>query len=107
MPSASPSAQGDRVGEGTGATGPTPVPGQAGGFSDALDVLAGAGALVRPVDAFDARSPHCNKIAGALRLAEDGVEGLAVLCDTDIAVVEDPRGLVLPGGGVAAKLVDA
>jgi len=77
------------------------------GASDALEVLVRAGVEMRPVDVFDARSPHCNKIAGALRLAEEGVEGTAVLCDTDIAVIEDPRPLAVPGNGLAAKLVDA
>ena len=36
-----------------------------------------------------------------------GVEGTAVLCDTDIAVVEDPRVLTVPEDGLAAKVVDA
>ena len=33
--------------------------------------------------------------------------GMAVLCDTDMAVLEDPRRLNLPPGAVAGKLVDA
>jgi SAM-dependent methyltransferase len=75
--------------------------------SDALDSLRGAGVVVRSVAAFDPRSPHCNKVSGALRLAEEGVDGMAVLCDTDIVVLEDPRTLAVPAGSVAAKLVDA
>jgi 2-polyprenyl-3-methyl-5-hydroxy-6-metoxy-1,4-benzoquinol methylase len=75
--------------------------------SDALDRLRVEGVAVHPVDAFDPRSPHCNKISGALRLAAEGVDGTAVLCDTDVAVLEDPRILELPNGSIAAKLVDA
>jgi hypothetical protein len=62
---------------------------------------------VRRVDPFDSRSPHCNKIAGALRLAEDSIDGLAILCDTDVAVLEDPRGIDLLPDAVAGKVVDA
>jgi hypothetical protein len=75
--------------------------------SDVLNFLRDAGAVVRSVDCFDVRSPHCNKISGALRLAEEPFEGVAVLCDTDIAVMEDPRRLALPPGTMAAKVVDA
>jgi 2-polyprenyl-3-methyl-5-hydroxy-6-metoxy-1,4-benzoquinol methylase len=75
--------------------------------SDAMDTLRAEGVAVHPVAAFDPRSPHCNKISGALRLAAEGVDGTAVLCDTDVAVVEDPRTLALPAGSIGAKLVDA
>jgi hypothetical protein len=75
--------------------------------SDVLDFLRSRGVTVRGVDPFDARSPHCNKISGALRLAEDTLEGLAVLCDTDIAVLEDPRRIDVPAESVAGKVVDA
>ncbi|MGH9078735.1 MAG: hypothetical protein ACRDYE_01415, partial [Acidimicrobiales bacterium] len=74
--------------------------------SDALGFLVGRGVSVRRVDPFDARSPHCNKIAGALRLAEDPIDGMAVLCDTDVVVLEDPRGLALPPRSIAGKIVD-
>ena len=74
--------------------------------SDALDSLRAEGVAVRPVAAFDPRSPQCNKISGALRLAEQGVDGMAVLCDTDLAVLEDPRTLAVPAGSIAAKLID-
>ena len=77
------------------------------GSSDVLDYLRAAGVAVRRVDPFDPRSPHCNKISGALRLAQDPVSGMAVLCDTDIAVLDDPRRIDLPGGAVGAKVVDA
>jgi 2-polyprenyl-3-methyl-5-hydroxy-6-metoxy-1,4-benzoquinol methylase len=75
--------------------------------SNALDFLKAQGVAVRMVDRFDRRSPHCNKISGALRLAEDGVDGMAILCDTDLAIVEDPRRMVLPSDVVAGKPVDA
>jgi SAM-dependent methyltransferase len=75
--------------------------------SDALAYLSAQDVTVRPVDRFDPRSPHCNKISGALRLAEDGVGGMAVLCDTDLAVLEDPRRIALDGDVVAGKPVDA
>ena len=75
--------------------------------SDALDLLRSHGVTVDRVDCFDVRSPHCNKISGALRLAERPVEGMAVLCDTDIVVFEDPRRLALPPGTVGGKPVDA
>jgi len=77
------------------------------GTSDALAYLRGRGVTVRPIDRFDPRSPHCNKISGALRLADDGAAGLAVLCDTDVVVLEDPRSLAVPPDSVAGKPVDA
>jgi hypothetical protein len=77
------------------------------GSSDVLAFLRSRGVAVRSVDCFDVRSPHCNKISGALRLAEDGIEGVVVLCDTDVAVLEDPRGLDLDPRSLAGKVVDA
>jgi SAM-dependent methyltransferase len=55
---------------------------------------------VREIQPFDARSPHCNKISGALRLAAEKLQGLAVLTDSDIVVFEDPRQLQAPPGKV-------
>ncbi len=75
--------------------------------SEPLDFLKARGVAVRTVERFDPRSPHCNKISAALALAEDTVEGMAVLCDTDLAVLEDPRRLALPSNGIAGKPVDA
>jgi hypothetical protein len=75
--------------------------------SEVLEFLRSEGVAVRRVDRFDARSPHCNKISGALRLADDTVNGMAVLCDTDVVVLEDPRQIDVPSGAVAGKLVDA
>ncbi len=75
--------------------------------SDILDHLGSEGVLIRRIERFDPRSPHCNKISGALRLAEDRVGGTAVLCDTDLALLEDPRRLAIPSHAVAGKPVDA
>ena len=75
--------------------------------SEVLRFLATQGVTIRSVERFDVRSPHCNKISGALRLADLPMIGMAVLCDTDVVVLEDPRRLNLPPGAVAGKLVDA
>jgi hypothetical protein len=75
--------------------------------SEVLDHLRGKGVSVVAVDHFDPRSPHCNKISGALRLAEQPIDGMAVLCDTDLAVLEDPRTIELTDRSIAAKPVDA
>jgi 2-polyprenyl-3-methyl-5-hydroxy-6-metoxy-1,4-benzoquinol methylase len=75
--------------------------------SDALVYLRSRGVTVRSVDPFDPRSPHCNKVSGALGLAEEQTEGMVVLCDTDVAVLQDPRTLALPPGTIGAKVVDS
>jgi hypothetical protein len=75
--------------------------------SEILRFLTTQGVTIRSIEHFDVRSPHCNKISGALRLADSPIVGMAVLCDTDIAVFEDPRWLNLPPGSVAGKVVDA
>ncbi len=76
--------------------------------SDVLDFLRCQGVAVDAIEPFDERPPpHCNKICGAIRLAERGVEGFAVLTDTDIAVLEDPRRLDVPPGSVASRIVGA
>ncbi len=75
--------------------------------SDVLEFLRSEGVTVRGIDRFDDRSPHCNKISGALRLAEDDAAGLTVLCDTDVVVLEDPRRIDVPHDAVAGKPVDA
>jgi hypothetical protein len=75
--------------------------------SEALDYLKGRGVAVRAVDRFDPRSPHCNKISGALRLADEPRVGTVALCDTDTVVLEDPRLLDLPADAIGGKLVDA
>ena len=56
-------------------------------------VPSSEGVAVDSIEPFDERPPpHCNKICGAIRLAERGVEGSAVLTDTDIAMLEDFAG---------------
>jgi hypothetical protein len=75
--------------------------------SRVLDHLRGNGVVLRRVEPFDPRSPHCNKIAAAQSLAAEGVDGIAVLCDTDVAVLEDPRVLPVRAGTVASKPLDA
>jgi hypothetical protein len=75
--------------------------------SDALRFLRTQGVAVEAVEPFDARSPHCNKISGAIRLAARGVNGLAVLTDTDIAVLEDPRRLDIAPDETASRIVGA
>ena len=75
--------------------------------SDVLDYLKARGTALRPIARFDDRSPHCNKIAGALALSDESDDGVVVLCDTDLAVLEDPRRLALPRHGIAGKPVDA
>ncbi len=75
--------------------------------SEVLDFLAGEGVALARVDPFDERSPHCNKVAGALALAERPPDGTAVLCDTDVVVLEDPRRIPVPPRSVGGKPVDA
>lgn len=74
--------------------------------SDVLDYLGQCGASIVEVDPFDRRSPHCNKISGALRLgALESVNGTVVLTDTDVVVLEDPRGLLADPNAVASRIV--
>ena len=77
-----------------------------GDGSEVLDYLRSQGVTVVDVQPFDRRSPHCNKISGALALAQRGVDGLAVLSDTDVVFLQDPRGISVPLGAVASKPVD-
>jgi hypothetical protein len=74
--------------------------------SDVLDYLRGRGVSILEVELFDGRSPHCNKISGALRLgALHQVEGTVVLTDTDVVVLEDPRRLLVDPSAVASRIV--
>jgi hypothetical protein len=73
--------------------------------SDALDYLRAQGVVIDSVEPFDPRSPHCNKIMGAIGLAERGVTGVAVLTDTDVVVLEDPRVIELEASKVGFRLV--
>ena len=52
-----------------------------------VDIVQGSKSVeVRPVGPFDPRSPHCNKIAGALRMAEDGT-AISTAVDNTINVL--------------------
>ncbi len=75
--------------------------------SDALRFLRSRGVAVEAIRPFDKRSPWCNKISGAIHLGERGVEGLAVLTDTDVLVLEDPRRLHIPADAMGSRLVGA
>jgi len=75
--------------------------------SDALRFLRSRGVAVEAIRPFDKRSPWCNKISGAIHLGERGVEGLAVLTDTDVLVLEDPRRLHIPSHAMGSRLVGA
>jgi SAM-dependent methyltransferase len=68
--------------------------------TDVLTYLAARGVSVQEIQPFDPRSPHCNKIAGALRLAAERPDGLVVLTDSDLAICEDPRRLEGPSDQV-------
>lgn len=78
-----------------------------GADSDIVRYLRDRGVVVEDVETFDERSPHCNKISGALSLARRGVKGVAVLTDADIAVVEDARLVALEANEVAFRPVGA
>jgi hypothetical protein len=81
------------------------VHGVGGSETEVLDYLRGRGVKVVDVEAFDARSPHCNKISGAVSLARHGVDGVAVLTDTDMALVEDARLVALGDNDVGFRPV--
>lgn len=68
--------------------------------TDSLKYLRARGVAVREIQPFDARSPHCNKISGALSLAAEKPRGLSVLTDSDVVVFEDPRQLQVPSNQV-------
>ncbi len=70
-----------------------------------LDYLRHRGVCVRPVEQFDKRHLHCNKISGALALAASTVEGLAVLTDSDVVFLEDPRAVAVSPQGIASRIV--
>lgn len=62
--------------------------------------------MVRSIAPFDPRSPHCNKIAGALRLSSESPAGTCVLTDTDVAVFSDPRSIPIAADSVGMRPVD-
>jgi hypothetical protein len=78
-----------------------------GSETAALGYLRQRGVSVVDVEVFDERSPHCNKIAGASSLARLGVDGVVVLTDTDVVLVEDARGLALGTNEVGFRSVGA
>ena len=61
---------------------------------------------VQSIERFDARSPHCNKIAGALRVDLMGHGGPLVLTDTDVAMFADPRSVAVPPDTIGMRPVD-
>jgi hypothetical protein len=71
--------------------------------SPQLDFLSGEGVTVRSVEQFDARHPPCNKISGALALAGSRTDGLVILTDSDVAILEDPRTLAVSPDSVASR----
>jgi hypothetical protein len=75
--------------------------------SEPIRHLDRQGVNVRSIDRFDERSPHCNKIAGALQLAHDAPDGLVVLTDADTAILDDPRRMERPAAALSAKTVDS
>lgn len=76
------------------------------GSVDVADHLRGRGVTVVEVPPFDGRSPHCNKISGALQLGRMVDAGRCVLTDSDVVVFEDPRTIAVPPDQVAMKPVD-
>ncbi len=76
--------------------------------SPSIQLVESKGARVVPIEPFDSRSPHCNKIAGALSLAKHlpaTVERVALL-DTDMLIMNDPTTTSPPAGSIAGKRVD-
>jgi hypothetical protein len=73
--------------------------------SPQLDYLRRQGVTVRSVEQFDARHPPCNKISGALALAASRTDGLVILTDSDVALLEDPRTLAVSPESVASRIV--
>lgn len=76
------------------------------GPRDVIGRLERSGVRVRTIEPFDERSPHCNKISGALAMSREVTGGTCVLTDADVAILEDPRSVALPPGHVGMKPVD-
>jgi hypothetical protein len=76
--------------------------------SAALLRLSRHGVRLAEVEPFDTRVPTCNKIAGALAVAKRPLadDDIVILSDTDVAITEDPRRLLIPHGAVGGKIVD-
>jgi FkbM family methyltransferase len=75
--------------------------------SHILQFLRSQGVVVEAIPAFDGATPYCNKISGAIHLAERGFDGLGVLTDTDVVILEDPRRLNIEAGSIGARMVGA
>lgn len=73
--------------------------------SPQLRYLRHEGVSIRSVDPFDARHPPCNKISGAVALAESKPNGVVVLTDTDLALLEDPRVIPIGTDSIASRVV--
>jgi SAM-dependent methyltransferase len=71
-----------------------------------LAYLHECGVIVRQIDAFDHRSPHCNKIS-ALQAITAESSGHVALTDCDIIFLSDPRELIRDPSTLQAKPVDA
>jgi 2-polyprenyl-3-methyl-5-hydroxy-6-metoxy-1,4-benzoquinol methylase len=76
------------------------------GPTEALNFLEAAGVEIVQIERFDDRSPHCNKISGAMSLADRGLVGPIVLTDSDLAFLADPRHLARSAGHIVGKTVD-
>jgi hypothetical protein len=74
--------------------------------SDVASYLRSRQVIVRSIAPFDPRSPHCNKIAGALRLLSELPPGPCVLTDTDVALFADPRTILISADSVGMTPVD-
>ena len=76
-----------------------------GETSRAIEYLRGEGVNIFNIERFDDRSPHCNKISAALTLTVN--DGVVVLTDADVVVLEDARRIRLPSSSMGLKTVDA
>ena len=68
--------------------------------------IAGRGAEVISIAAFDARNGYCNKIEGFTRFAAMGISGPLVFTDCDLAFLGDPRRFPHASGGLTARHVE-
>jgi hypothetical protein len=73
--------------------------------SPQLDYLRRKGVTVRSVEQFDTRHPPCNKISGSLALMGSRTDGLVILTDSDVALLEDPRALAVSPDSIASRIV--
>jgi hypothetical protein len=69
-----------------------------------LDLLTSMGIRVEKVEPFDTRNPYANKLAQLGSVALSAAD-YVVLCDSDVAFLEDISAYVV-GGAIRAKVVD-